>query len=200
MLRPTVSRPVYLGVKHPTGAQDQICITVRQLRICFRGAPFLTTGRVCHLQFLLAFASAVILGSEFRGTHDHILLSQIWDSPNLEGLVPVFITPTKRVSQLYLRLLRLTGYGGGIRTRLHGGTTITELLVLVMWPRHGRRRKCLFYYCVFSRLRGNVSTVLFPSNGCCTVAYLQSCYLAISLHVTVLSFLTTLLKYESNIQ
>jgi hypothetical protein len=37
---------------------------------------------------LLVFASAVILRSESRRTHDHILLSQIRDSPNLEGQVP----------------------------------------------------------------------------------------------------------------
>jgi hypothetical protein len=42
---------------------------------------------------LLALASAVILESEYRGTHTHILLSQVRDSPNLEGQVPVFITP-----------------------------------------------------------------------------------------------------------
>jgi hypothetical protein len=41
----------------------------------------LTTGSVCHLQLLLALASAFILGSEFRGTRDHILLSQIRDFP-----------------------------------------------------------------------------------------------------------------------
>jgi hypothetical protein len=47
------------------------------------------------LPFIMAAGldSAVILRSESRETRDHILLSQIRDSPNLEGQVPVFISP-----------------------------------------------------------------------------------------------------------
>jgi hypothetical protein len=74
MLRPTV-----IGIKHPSGAYDQIFITVGLLRICWCGALSLTRGRVCRLQLLLAVASAVILGSESLGTRGRILLSQIWD-------------------------------------------------------------------------------------------------------------------------
>jgi hypothetical protein len=44
---------------------------------------------------------------------EHILLSQIRNSPNLEGLLPVFISPRNRLVQLYPQapgsLLRVTG-------------------------------------------------------------------------------------------
>jgi hypothetical protein len=68
------------------------------LRVCWCAALSLTRERVCRLQSLLVLASAVILGSESRETRDHILLSQIRDSPNLEGQVPVFISPRNRVA------------------------------------------------------------------------------------------------------
>jgi hypothetical protein len=55
-------------------------------------AHSLTRGLVCSLQLLLALVSAVILRFESREIHDHTLLSQIRDSPNLEGQVHVFIS------------------------------------------------------------------------------------------------------------
>jgi hypothetical protein len=58
-------------------------------------------GLGLSLQLLLALASAVILGSEFRGTHNHILLPQIRGSPNLEGQVPIFISLRNMMTQLY---------------------------------------------------------------------------------------------------
>jgi hypothetical protein len=77
---------------------------------------------------MLVLASAITLSSDSRGTRDHILLFQIWDSQNLEDQVPVFISPMNRVTQLYPQALGSPfvsydsqGYGEGIRTLLHTG-------------------------------------------------------------------------------
>jgi hypothetical protein len=63
-----------------------------QLNTCFH-SPYvtstLTRGWVCRLQLLVALVSIVILRSVSCGTHDHLLLSQIWDSPNLDCQVTV---------------------------------------------------------------------------------------------------------------
>jgi hypothetical protein len=66
----------------------------------FYVTSFLTRGWVCRLQLLLGLVSAVFLRSESRRTHD-ILLSQIRDLPNLEGQVPICISPRIRVARLY---------------------------------------------------------------------------------------------------
>jgi hypothetical protein len=89
----------------------------------------LTRGWVCPLQLLVGHASAVILRSKSRGTHDHILLFQIRDSLNPEGQVPVFISHRNGVARLYPQALDSVfvasydsqGYGGGIWPRLHTG-------------------------------------------------------------------------------
>jgi hypothetical protein len=86
-------------------------------------------GWVCILQVLLDLASAVILGSESLGSHEHILLSQIRDCPNLEDQVPVILSPRNRVPQLYPQALGSLfvafydsqGYSENILTDLNAG-------------------------------------------------------------------------------
>jgi hypothetical protein len=102
LLLPTVSRPVYHGIRHSSGAYDQIFITVRQLRVCWCGALSLTRGRVCHFKLLLALASAVILG-----------LSPV-------GLATIFYYPRFETSP-FVASYDSQAYGGGIRPRLHTG-------------------------------------------------------------------------------
>jgi hypothetical protein len=87
----------------------------------------LTRGWVCTVQLLLVLASALILRSDSRGTRNHILLSQIRDSPNLEGQAPRIYIPQEQghpvipqaLGSLFVVSYDSEGYGGGIRPSLH---------------------------------------------------------------------------------
>jgi hypothetical protein len=152
-LRLTVSQSVSLCIEPQLGF-----MTLWQLRSWSYGAPSLTRGRLCLLYMLLVLASVVFLGSEFLGTRDHILLSQIWDFP-------------------FRRLLRLAGS----RWRYSNLPPHGRSSPRAIGPARTAQKMSfsLFHVAV------NVSTELFPSNGCCTVSCLHSSYSAMSLHVTL---------------
>jgi hypothetical protein len=100
----------------------------------------LTRGWICCMQLMLDFASAVILKSESHGTHDHILLSQIRDSSNLMGQVPVYISLMNSLLNWVLSLM-LTTDGQpaslswnkapiwGLRPDLYYCVTVTDLFL-----------------------------------------------------------------------
>jgi hypothetical protein len=62
-----------------------------------------------------------------HGNHDHILLSQIRDSPNLVGQVPIFLSHRNTMARLYPQTMGSLfvasydsqGYGGVCRTPLY---------------------------------------------------------------------------------
>jgi hypothetical protein len=104
-LRPTASRPVCSVVMCPSGTRDPFLflleISFRPLQLWYFVAPFLTRGLVCSLlcNWFWALPEQSPLGRspvELTAIFYYI----IWNSLNLEGQVPIFISPRNRVAQL----------------------------------------------------------------------------------------------------
>jgi hypothetical protein len=112
----------------PSGAHDQIFITLWQLWSGFLGAPSCQRGRVCLLYMLRALASVVFLGSESFQSRDHILLCLIWDFP-------------------FRRLLRLAGSRWRYSNPPPHGSVVSLTIVLLITSRHGTHRKHLCFHC-----------------------------------------------------
>jgi hypothetical protein len=132
-LRPTVSRPVRLVVRHPSWSRHQffflLDIFFSQLRVCYFVARSLTIGLFCNLLLLVVLASAVPLGPESRGTQNRILLSQSLRllQPGRPG--PRIYIPQEQggpdipraLGSLSVASYHSQGYGWGILSHLHTG-------------------------------------------------------------------------------
>jgi hypothetical protein len=109
----------------------------------------LTRGRVCNLLYNCFWAlpeQSLLDRSPAELTA--IFYCLICYSPNLEGQVPIFISPRNRVVQLYPRALGSLfvasydsqSYGGGILTHLHTGLQNVGTGLPAYIAQHSRRQ------------------------------------------------------------
>jgi hypothetical protein len=150
MLRPTVSRPVYLGIKRPFGAYEQIFIT------CVTVTVLILWGALSDERTVLSFIHAA--GPCQR---NHILLSQIRNFP-------------------FRRLLRLAGSRWRYSITPHTGILAFAVGPLYVTSRRIEYRTPLpttrHFLCAHIRCRGNVFTSPLLSNWHSRCAFFVSLF------------------------
>jgi hypothetical protein len=124
MLRPTVSRPVCLGINHPSGAYNQILLLSEICRFVDVGRSLSREEGSVVYNCCWPSRAQFILESESHGTRDHILLPQIRDFH-------------------FRRLLRLAGLWWRYLTRPPHGMLFARVRVRVMLRPTVSRPVCL---------------------------------------------------------
>jgi hypothetical protein len=136
-LRPTVRRPVCIGV----GLRTRFFSLSDNCGFLDVGRPlWRENGSVIYSYNCFWALPKQPLSGPSPAELTAIFYCLTWDSPIVEGQIPVFISPRNRVTQLYTRALSSLfiatydsqGYGGGILTRLHTGRMPCKVKVKVM--------------------------------------------------------------------
>jgi hypothetical protein len=126
-----------------------ICITAGYLRSsCWGRPPWREDGSVIYSYNLLSLTGPS--PAELMTTSYCL----IRDSPNLEGQVPVFISPRNRVAQLYPRKLGSLsiasydsqGYGGSILNSFHTGRKLCRSVLDGLFYHHF----CMWAFCAIN--------------------------------------------------
>jgi hypothetical protein len=101
----TVSQSVYLGVEPTLGLVTRYYFLSEGF--CLKVAVLFLWGALSDERTGVQFAVKSLNGPS-RAEPVTILYCLIWDSPNLEAQVPVFISPRNRAAQLYCSIVIMT--------------------------------------------------------------------------------------------